>query len=546
MPLQNFRGLGSTGVNTDASPFDLPATTWSDARNVLFRRNQIVRSPVFKLSSSFQTSSSPIAVQAFGESSGVGLDTTYVFFSDGGIYSVTSSGELTDVDASGVAKAESLQKITTCILADVLYVNREDLGIKRLRSSDSKFITLENTGTPAWNCKVLRAYQDFLVALNVTKGTDATITMVKWSNAALAGQVPSDWDQTQNDDNISTLAGENILAEMDGPILDGLPLKSDFLIYGRSSVWSMTFTGNGTYPFEFRSLFNSGGILGTNCVVEVQGVHYVFGQTDLYLHDGITMVPVTGVSDRVFSEKTSGAYDPSYVVHDARHQTVLFCYQTGDALGTYCNRAAVYNYVDKTWSFVDLPNSASAYYGALAQYPNWLDGPGRYWTDDKASGATWEDDVVYKEALMVPSASYSLGGTSYITVYDDITGGAFSGSPVAALNGSAWIERVGLPIGDTSEGLMQLTQVKRYRTLIPQFQIGNTAAPTTVYATVGGVYEFTGPVSWGPDIAWTPATRHRIDTRTTGRTLALKFRVDDLVDFSFSNMDVEYVTSGKR
>lgn len=546
MALQNFRGLGTAGVNTDASPFDLPATTWSDARNVSFRRNQIVRAPVFKKSTSLVSSASPISVLAFGESSGSGLDTTYVFFSDGGIASQASDGTLTDVDASGVAKAESLQKITTCVLADVMYVNREDLGIKRLRASDSKFITLENTGTPTWNCKVLRAYQDFLIALNVTKGTDVTTTMVKWSNAALAGQVPSDWDQTQNDANISTLAGENILAEMDGPILDGMPLKSDFLIYGRSSVWSMTFTGNGTYPFEFRSLFNSGGILGANCVVEVQGVHYVFGQTDLYLHDGITMVPVTGVSDRVFSEKTSGAYDPAYVVHDARHQTVLFCYQTGEALGSYCDRAAVYNYVDKTWSFVDLPNSAGSYYGALSQYPSWMDGPGRLWSDDKASGDTWEDDVVYKEALMVPAASYSLGGTSYITVYDDITGGAFSGSIIPELNPSAWIERIGLPIGDTTDSVMALTQVKRYRTVIPQFQIGNALAPTTVYATVGGVYEYTGEVTWGPEIAWTPATRHRLDSRVTGRTLAIKFRVDDIVDFSFSNMDVEYVTSGKR
>lgn len=545
MPVQHFNGLGSIGILTDSFPSDLPAQAWSDGRNISFRRGKVIRAPVFKLSASLVSSASPVALVTFGDSSGSGLDIPYVFFSNGAIRSIQSDGSTTDVDQSGITYSESLQKQTTCILADVLYVNRADLGIRRLRATDTSFEVLENTGMPAWTCQVLRAYQDFLIALNVTKGEDVTTTMVKWSNAALAGQVPSDWDQTQNTD-ISTLAGENILAEMDGPILDGMPLKSDFLIYGRSSVWAMTFTGNGTYPFEFRSLFNSGGILGANCVVEVQGLHYVFGQTNLYMHDGISMVPLLGVSDRVFQEKASGAYDPAYVVHDALHQCVLFCYQTGEALGSYCNRAAVYNYVDKTWTFVDMPNSAGSYYGSVVQYPNWLDGPGRIWDDDQASGATWEDDVVYKEALMVPSASLSLGGTSYITVYDDVQSGVFSGAPVEALNPSAWVQREGINLGTTSDTQMDLTQVKRFRTVIPRFAIGDATAPSTVSVTFGGSYEFTGDTAWGPEMSWQPATRHRIDSRVTGRLVAMKFEVQELTAFTFSAMDVEYVTAGRR
>lgn len=178
---------------------------------------------------------------------------------------------------------------TSCILADLLYVNRSDIGIRYVSGSGMNFAPIPNLDS-AWTCLALRSYKDFLIALNVTKAGTTYSNLVKWSDAALQGQVPSNWDYTLSGDNKSSLAGENPIAEMTGPILDGMGLGNSFIIYGRDEVWVMEDAGDSTNVFTFRRQFGE-GIKGTNCVVEVNGTHFVFGSTQLYMHDGITLHP---------------------------------------------------------------------------------------------------------------------------------------------------------------------------------------------------------------------------------------------------------------
>lgn len=556
MPIQPMRGMGSTGVNTDAPAESLPVTTWSDARNVSFRNGKVMRSPLFKTAVSLPSNpagiaSLPIDLTTFAAGGVTGADTLYLFFRNGGIGMVNTDFTISSVDSSGVTYAEAPLKLSIAELADVLYVNRADIGIRRLLPTDATFKKLENTvqgSASPWTCQVLRGYQDFLVALNVTKAGVNTPSMVKWSDQALAGQVPSNWDATQAIVP-STLAGENVLAEMQGPIIDGLALKSDFLIYGQDSVWSMTFTGDGTYPFDFRILFNTGGVLSQNCVVEVEGRHYVFGATNIYVHDGISLQTMQGVTDRVFGEKTNTAQDPAFVCHDARHQCVLFCYQSQDATGMFCDRAAVYNYVYSTWSFVDLPNTPHAHYGSLAQYPNWTAGPGVTWQDDQNNKATWQDDVVYKSALSWVGGNMTgalSGVPSYLFVYDDSAGGVFGGVSLPAFNPSAWLQRDAMVIAGEDDAPRQLSQVKQFRSVIPRFYIEQESRPATLTTTLGGRYEFGSDTVWSTPVTIDPTARHRVDTRVNGRTLGMRFEVSQGAGFIMSDLDVEFVTAGER
>ena len=49
----------------------------------------------------------------------------------------------------------------------------------------------------------------------------------------------------------------------------------------------MEFVG-GNFIFAFRKLFTDDGLISQNCAVEVEGKHYCFGPSDIYVHDGTT------------------------------------------------------------------------------------------------------------------------------------------------------------------------------------------------------------------------------------------------------------------
>jgi hypothetical protein len=85
--------------------------------------------------------------------------------------------------------------------------------------SAASYATNADKWNSLWSCKILRTCGGALVALNVTKGATALPTMVKTSAIPLAESIPVSWDQTQP----NTLATENILADMQGGIVDACP-----------------------------------------------------------------------------------------------------------------------------------------------------------------------------------------------------------------------------------------------------------------------------------------------------------------------------------
>jgi hypothetical protein len=63
--------------------------------------------------------------------------------------------------------------------------------------------------------------------------------MVKWSNLAVPGALPSTW----NEADATQDAGEFDLAEGQDPIVDGLGLKDSFIVYKESSTWALDYIG---------------------------------------------------------------------------------------------------------------------------------------------------------------------------------------------------------------------------------------------------------------------------------------------------------------
>src|SRR5690606_37246891 len=207
---------------------------------------------------------------------------------------------------------------------------------------EAKLQPLENWPANTY-ARSLRGCKQFLVALGITKdGVDYPF-MVKWSHPADPGGVPISWEV--NDPTVD--AGVIDLAEGHDPIVDGLQLRDSFIIYKQASIWRMDFTG-GPYVFQFRKVLGVSGALNRNCIVEVDGWHFVLTGSDVIMHDGQA---ATSILDKVSRRHLFQSIDVNnvgkcFVFKNPFMNEVFVCYPT---IGSeWCNQAMVWNYVDKT------------------------------------------------------------------------------------------------------------------------------------------------------------------------------------------------------
>ena len=62
-------------------------------------------------------------------------------------------------------------------------------------------------------------------------------------------------------------------------------------IYGLNEVWLQTPIG-GTEVWSYTLAFDNRGAINANCVIEINGLHYVFGIDDIWIHDGVTPLSI--------------------------------------------------------------------------------------------------------------------------------------------------------------------------------------------------------------------------------------------------------------
>ena len=516
-----IREVQSPGMVTDSPPASLPASAWSMARNMTFSAKGASRAPhFFKLSS---TTSTPLVCHIVGKRySSEGFDDTYVFGPQGecGLFKGADKYESYNPDNFTPSPTSNPKQYTSCVLADVLYVNREDIGIRYVSASGANFQPIPNLDS-AWTCLSLRAFKDYLIALNVTKGGVVYSNMVKWSDAALNGQVPGNWDYTLSGANKSSLAGENPLAEMTGPIYDGLGIGNAFVIYGRDEVWIMEDAGNSTDVFTFRRQFGE-GVRGTNCAVEVNGTHFVFGNAQLYMHDGITPTPI---QSRVNNATLYTRMDPlrpelCFVTHDAINKVILFCYPTQGSVG--CNEALAYNYVEKTASFIDLPNIRCANSATPYRWYAWTDDGSHGWDYDEANdaGPNWADDA----NAYIPSLIMGGAGANNATMWRYTLLENSQDQPDPDNNFNGVLERTGVVLDamQMASAGVPLQGNKRIDGLVPL--IGGQSVP--IAFEVAGSMTDKDTLRWQSIGTFDSATQYRLNGgRCNGRCLSFRLTI---------------------
>ena len=552
------RTLGAIGVIADTTPYDLPLNAFSKAINVLFDEGRVQRSPVFKsLYSAFRSSKSfeefpdapdesPTATfentlggltsaQRFiGSYSTSVAESVLVCDKDGGVREYLN-GELKIVSPFSETPVDNDAPWTHAQAAGVSVLARKGMRpYARNLATETAYGELRGDWNPKHSCAVMRSYNDFLIALNVTKDGVEFPTMVKWCH-------PLQYSPNMNlgivwaTDDPTKLSGENPLGEMKTHIRDGLSLARSFVIYSQDQVWSMDFTG-GTDVFNFRKIFSTGGIIATNCVAEVESIHYVFGEDDLYTHDGMSMRPLADekVRKKVYRDMDRNKRDSFFVHHDSTTNLIYFCYVSNDPDASYpgtayCNMAAVFNYRNSTWSFMDLPNVCGGAETNLglgqAGFPN---------------GST----------TLTPRVSCMLGitdlpnGLSESRVYavdtPDVGMVQLPAHPETVK--PVLLERIGIEFD--KEANFELRSYKTIRAILPQVLF--PGATGELEFTLGASDFIDGPVYWQEPQPFDHKTQYKVDSRAAGRYLSIRCKSYTADFFRWMGYDIETIRTAKR
>lgn len=538
MAMVPLRELAKYGVLTDVDAYDLPPEAWSFGVNARFRNGKVSRSPVFRAVKTLDNTAPRYAV---GSSPTSGLDLMFIGYQNGVIQRY-SSGSLTDYSISGYTPSAADAAWSDTSLASVLYVNREDRVPWSFLPAAAAFTPLANWNA-SWRAHLLRTCGGALVALNVTKGATNYPTMVKTSSIPQAGVVPASWDET----NPATLATENILADLTGQITDAQTFGSSLCIYSPTEAVLMTPDGS-LDVYSYRKLPFKKGAINANCSIEIDGRHYVFGPDDCWTHDGYSEVSlcVGKTRDFIFNGINLSRASQCFVVHNPKTKEIHFCYVSGDRGVAFlnspdgCNRQAVYNYIDKTWTFDDLPNARAATLANINTQKSYATVAETY---ELVGGTYLDQEDGFKRTLVyvgTPSVTYGLSAKLYAF---DLFG---PGSTVVfgvdtAATKPLVLEKSGLDLDALGA---ELRGYKVISSIYPQARLEVGASPLVF--EMGSADYFSQEPAFEATQTYDGQELYKLDYRSAGRVLSLRISYADFRPFSLSGLDFDFSLNSER
>ena len=508
-------GTGTIGLNRDLSQHELPIQAWTDAQNVRFLdgyanqflgHGEVYQSPTYEPQHVL-----PVAVNG---------GRYWIYATPSKLFAVTNSGGVsTHTDISHTTPRNGVVNAwTSTHLSGIPVLNAgDDLSVPIAWNLDlgSPFSDLSNWPAGTY-CRSIRSFKNVLIALNITEGTNRFPYMVWWSHPADPGALPSSWDYA----DATRRAGRVDIAQGADPIVDGMQLRDSFMIYKENSCWRMDFVG-GNDVFRFSKVLGVSGSMNRNCIADIDGFHIVLTNNDIIIHDGNSTVSVLDKITRrwLFQNIDVDATDKCFVFKNPFFNEVFVCYP---GIGsTVCDKAIVYNYLDKVVSQRDMPNVNHAAFGPVDS------GLGGSWAADDAP---WSSDLtVWDGPDFVPSAARVIMGTADTRLYLMDSSSAFAGAIPAA-----YIERRGLSFGEPEA-------MKLIRGIRPRI---TGSVGDTVLVTVGRQDDPWQAPQWGPQMTHVIGSQIANDCFVTGRYIAIKFETGTGFSWRLDSYDIDVVGGG--
>jgi hypothetical protein len=548
MPNIPVRSLGRGGIIRDIHPDALDPPAWSNGRNVLFENGKALRSPVWR---TVFDGLGPSLKHCATLHQSSGYDRLAIARDDASL-AVYSNGAFIEASEPGFTpRGSSPQPWSSCLLGEVLYINRPD-GVPRAFLPGAATFTALPNWPSTWRATVLRQFQDQILALGITQGAVSLPSQINISDIAYFGHAPDSWDTTDP----TKLAYSNDLAQLDGPILDGLTIGDRFLFYTAHQVWEMR--AGGTFNYTFRKVFGEDtGVINTNCVVEAGGLHYVLGSSDIYRTDGngkdsLADGRVREWIYRTMNKSQSGKFFGQYL---PQTNEVMFAHVSGDQgtawkSPTDCNNAWKYNISTNTWAPDDLPNVSHM---ALCNVDTVLT-----WAEARARGLTWagvggswysqrDSKAIHAVALSNPLStpgSYStIAGSGTLLGYDFIDRGQLTSEVDLTRCAPSFVERTGIALDGVESGQAPLNTAKTLRAIYPEVSISR---PVAVNVQIGSAMTSSGSIQWEDPQTFDPVEDYQVDSRASGRYLAIRFTFDPLADTEIIGFDMDVTKNGSR
>lgn len=569
MPIKRIRGVGSVGVIKDLPPFEIPSEAWSDAKNVRFAGNRIEKvSGYFPVLTEEMPDEIPLAITGRNNTRSQIYGTpTSLYLVEGTQHRNVSKlidPNLPDTDPLNRyvydARPESTWYYTT--LSNAVVMNTKEEVPQGLAPYDSSFSDIPGWGYPQgtqdaegnplpqvdWRCGRIRAFRNYLVALDMTEQGVDIPQRVRWSNVAYINSLPPDWQE--NDENKD--GGFNDLSDANGRVVDGVPLRDSFVIYTDKETYLMEYVG-GIFVFQFKKLFSDVGLLAPECAAEFEQKHFVISKDDIFVHNGSTREPVASsrVKKYLIEEISSVnplatkvfAYTPAKEIWITYVGPGSTAKDIDDVTSPWvCNKCAVWNWEYNTWSFFDIPPSMDV---NLVAAPNLL---AREWSDyddptedywDAAKWAYFQWNTLGKD--FVKNIPY-IASTDKCLYTMDIGNRFAKFNPVdrtiVRKDIIAELKRYHLDLDDAVE---DTRTHKLVTSIIPQIR-----GSGQLRWQVGGSENATRDPTWDGFTVFDVENDVKVDAFSNNRYPAIRITDYSPGEWSMTGYDIEFVTEGIR
>jgi hypothetical protein len=542
---KSITGVGFKGINTDLAPWELPFEFFTDGRNFRIDGNRIVSSGAHR------TMSTPPADPNAGHLRFVHGNTGDFFLvlgSGAGAGKCASWDGSTWNDISSAAGAYAGITVpedwTSAMLGKIPVVNHpqhypeywDPQAATTLLQPLNFDLTPTTFAAAGIQFKVLRAYQNYLFALNLIEGGTAQPNAYRWSHPAPVNNLPPSWDESDD----AYIAGKGQIGGETGSIIDGRTLRESFGIYSEFGV-TMLDQSFDEFIWKPRPLSESYGVLNDKVLQEVKGVHFFLSDGDILMNDGNTIESIVDdvILKRLRSRMNASAFLRSFSVRDTGNKELWFFIPEGSA--EYPDTAYIYNWSEGKWSIQDVPyvedgSGNPTNYAIHAAYGikpveqlTWamfdpVTGTEPYkgmtWLD---SGLTWAGNTQSPLNLQVIGLN---GNNGALVELDPVT--------ATAEDTNFQVERTDL----TLEGHENICTVTR---LYPYME-----GSDDVLIEFGSQDFAGGPITWKTSDVYSPNSQRKIDILCTGALFAYRISSIGSGSVSMSGMSVEYELDGLR
>jgi hypothetical protein len=345
---------------------------------------------------------------------------------------------------------------------------------------------------------VIRAFKYHLFALNIFDGGQAKPDTLWWSEGAQPGAIPQEWLPSPSND-----AGDMVLADAPGEIVDGLSLRDTFIVYKDYSTYALSYVA-GQYVYTQRKLFLSTGLQARNCIAELNGEHWVFTGTDVIRHDGQNFASV--VQDKVKRQLVQ-SIEPSKTSMccvTSRHRNQQLWVAIPETGESHLTKAYVINVLTNDVGIRELPQIDYLARGIVN-----LNEAAISWDSD-VTPVAWDMDVgAWDQQNYSPTEdSVLMCSTVDNALWSTDTTDTADGQPIFA-----FLERQSLPINDNI-----------LRALVTRVLPRLEGTPgEVVNIRCGGQAYFAQPITWSDPVPFTIGEDVGVDVQTEGRLISVRF-----------------------